>query len=106
MHSKIFIQKFIKNNPQCICQIQSYKWLVIILIYSLPLHFELKNVIEVTYNYMFNFFKTLLSLKGQQRIFYDNFFGKKRLNPLESNSLFNNAPSCLFQYVTHFNVNP
>ena len=41
-----FIKKFIINNPQCILKIEPYKWLVVILIYSLSLYFELKKIIE------------------------------------------------------------
>ena len=59
VNSYVFIKKFIINNPQCICKIQPYKWLVVILIRNLPLHFELKKVNEVTYNCMFSFYQNL-----------------------------------------------
>ena len=62
VYSYIFIPKIIINNPQCLCKIQPYKWLVVILIYNLFLHFEFIKVIEMTYNCMFSFYQKLLSI--------------------------------------------
>ena len=59
-HNKIQIilcNLYIFNITQCNCKIQPHKWLIVIFIYNLLSYFDLKRVVEVTYNYMFSFYQ-------------------------------------------------